>query len=93
MLTKTSKAISQYGFEWQKESVQEIKRVISEILQDTTPLAEVDLGWLEMCRSWVNLISSEILEFPFCSQAEEEEVNKIQAALYRVSLEVYRVQK
>ena len=92
MLAETLKMARRSGFEWQMNAVHEIKRVVSEILGDSTPLEEVDLSWLEMRRSWVLIVSSDILEFPFCGEEEEKEINSIRSALYRVSLAVCKAQ-
>lgn len=89
MLQKTSEGFESYSTLKQKGALKEIKRVVSELLNDTTPLMQVDLNWLEMRRNWVEIVSEEVLEAAFCDQGEIKEMLN---ALYRVSCAVYRAQ-
>ena len=73
----------------QKGAVKEVERVLSDLLDDTRTLREVDHTRFEMTRAWLEIVFSDVLESPF---ANAEQIESIQSALYRVSCAIYKAQ-
>ena len=75
--------------ELQKGSAEAAEKILSELLNDTRTLREVDYDRFESTRYYLHTLFSEILESPW---PDKKEIENIGSALYRVALAIYKAQ-